>query len=286
MARVAVVGVGAIGGVIAGLLQVAGRHEILLCTRRPMAELRVDTPDGVVIVKAKNITDPAQGEVVDWVLVATKTYDIPGAKKWIETLAGEKTVVAAIQNGVEHRELFAPMPVLPVIIDTPTERRPDGSVWQRGGVVMRVEKTAQGEAFAELFAGTKAELDVTDDFLTAAWQKLAINAGGLVSGVTLKPGGVLRDEEMGRIGLELVEECCAVGRAVGAKLEDDLPAKVLARYRAALPDHVNSLLADRLAGRQTEIDVRNGVIVRLGAKMGIATPVNRMMVGLLKAMEG
>jgi 2-dehydropantoate 2-reductase len=136
-----------------------------------------------------------------------------------------------------------------------------------------------------LFTGTKAELDVTDDFLTVAWQKLAINAGGLVSGVTLKPGGVLRDEECGRIGLALVEECCAVGRGLGAKLEDDLPAKVLARYRAALPDHVNSLLADRLAGRQTEIDVRNGVIVRQGEKLGIPTPVNRMMVGLLKAME-
>ena len=107
-----------------------------------------------------------------------------------------------------------------------------------------------------------------------------------MSAVTLKPSGVLRDEECGRIGLELVRECCAVGRAVGAKLEDDLPEKVIARYRAALPDHVTSILADRLAGRQTEVDVRNGVIVRLGEKMGIATPVNRMMVGLLKAMEG
>jgi len=224
------------------------------------------------------------GEPVDWVLVATKTYDIPGAKKWIEKLADEKTLVAAIQNGVEHRELFAPTPVLPVIIDVPAERRPDGSVWQRGGVVMRVEKSATGEAFAALFAGAKVELDLTEDFLTVAWQKLAINAGGLVSGVTLKPNRVFHDDEMARIGLALVEECCTVGRAVGAKLEDDLPAKVIARYRAALPDSVNSLLADRLAGRQTEIDVRNGVIVRLGEKLGIATPVNRMMVALLRAM--
>jgi 2-dehydropantoate 2-reductase len=286
MARVAVVGAGAVGGVVAGLLQVAGRHEILLCTRKPIAELHVETPDGMVVVEAKNLTDPAQGERVDWVLVATKTYDIPGARLWIEKLADERTVVAAIQNGVEHRELFAPQPVLPVIIDVPAERRDDGSVWQRGGVVMRVEKSAEGEAFAELFAGAKAELDVTDDFLTVAWRKLAINAGALVNAITMRPMGVFREAEPGRIGQVLVEECCAVGRAVGAKLESDLPAKVLARYVAALPDHVNSLLADRLAGRQTEMDVRNGVVVRLGEKMGIATPVNRMMVGLLKAMEG
>ncbi len=36
MARVAIVGVGAIGGAIAGLLEMAGGHEILLCTRRPL----------------------------------------------------------------------------------------------------------------------------------------------------------------------------------------------------------------------------------------------------------
>jgi 2-dehydropantoate 2-reductase len=281
MARVAVVGVGAVGGAVAGLLQVAAVHEIFLCTRRPIAELRVETQDGVVVVEAKNWSDATQAERVDWVLVATKTYDIPGAQVWIERLAGEKTVVAAIQNGVEHRELFAPVPVLPVIIDVPAERREDGSVWVRGGVVMRVE----GEAFAALFAGTKAELDVTEDFLTAAWQKLAINAGALVNGVTMRPMGVFHDPEPARIALALVEECCAVGRAVGAKLAVDLPEKVMARYRAALPDHVNSLLADRLAGRQTEIDVRNGVVVRLGAKLGIATPVNRMMVGLLEAMK-
>lgn len=45
----------------------------------------------------------------------------------------------------------------------------------------------------------------------------------------------------------------------------------------------NSMEADGLAGRPMEIDARNGVIVRLGAKHRIATPVNAMMAGLLRA---
>jgi len=53
MAKVAVVGVGAIGGVLAGLLQVAGAHEITLCTRRVMDGLTVETPDGVVQVRRR-----------------------------------------------------------------------------------------------------------------------------------------------------------------------------------------------------------------------------------------
>jgi 2-dehydropantoate 2-reductase len=60
---------------------------------------------------------------------------------------------------------------------------------------------------------------------------------------------------------------------------------VLQGYRAAPPDSVNSLHADHAAGRQTEIDARNGAIVRLGRKHGIATPCNGMAVALLAAMN-
>ena len=49
-------------------------------------------------------------------------------------------------------------------------------------------------------------------------------------------------------------------------------------------DSVNSLHADRLARRPTEIDARNGVIVRLGRKHGIPTPCNQMAVALMEAM--
>jgi len=74
-----------------------------------------------------------------------------------------------------------------------------------------------------------------------------------------------------------------VGRAAGATLDDGLPDEVLARYRATPADQVNSLLGDRLAHRQTEIDARNGIIVRLGAKYGVATPRNAMAVALIAA---
>jgi len=45
------------------------------------------------------------------------------------------------------------------------------------------------------------------------------------------------------------------------------------------------MLADRRAGRPMEIDARNGVIVRLGRKHGIAAPMNSLMVALLEAAQ-
>jgi 2-dehydropantoate 2-reductase len=86
MARVAIVGVGAIGGVAAGLLQQAGSHELILCTRRPITGPSVETPDGVVSVQGAVLTDPKDATAVDWVLVATKAYDVAGAAQWLDRL--------------------------------------------------------------------------------------------------------------------------------------------------------------------------------------------------------
>jgi 2-dehydropantoate 2-reductase len=81
----------------------------------------------------------------------------------------------------------------------------------------------------------------------------------------------------------IVRECVAVGRAEGAQLDDSIADQVVNHYRASPPDSVNSLHADRAAGRPMETDARNGVIVRLGRKHGIATPMNQTIVALLEA---
>ncbi len=108
MARIAIVGVGAIGGVTAALLQQAG-HQLLLCTRRPMSRLSVETPDGVVDIEANFVSDPKDAFEVDWVMVATKAYDVAGAAKWLERLCSDGAPVAVLQNGVEHRSVLHPI---------------------------------------------------------------------------------------------------------------------------------------------------------------------------------
>jgi len=290
MARVAVVGVGAIGGVVAALLQSTGHHEITLCTRRPLDGLTVDTPEGVVSVEATNVTDPTRAEAVDWVLVATKTYDAKGAAEWLASLRKSGTAVAVVQNGVEHRDRFAhdvsSELILPVIIDCPAERQSDGRVLQRGAVKMQVEAGRLGEEFAQLFAGADATVELTEDFTTAAWRKLCINSAGAISALVAKPAGVLQDEALSRVALDIVAECAAVGRAEGARLDDDIGIQVLEGYRRQPPDSINSMLADRLAGRPMEIDARNGVIVRKGERHHIRTPSNRMAVALLQTLQG
>jgi len=135
-----------------------------------------------------------------------------------------------------------------------------------------------------LFARTNFDVS-TGDFRTRAWAKLCINAPGAISAILLKPTGVIRIEPIAELTRGIVRECLAVGRAEGAVLDDGIVEAVVEGARRAPPDSLNSLIADRMAGRPMEIDARNGAVVRFGRKHGIPTPLNEMAVALLVAAQ-
>jgi 2-dehydropantoate 2-reductase len=289
MARIAIVGVGAIGSVVAALLEEAG-HEVLLCVRRPLPELTIERASGSVRVGARRLLSPAEAPPADWILVATKAYDVPAAAAWLGPLGARGCPVAVLQNGVEHRERFESyVPrerVVPVVVDCPVERPQPSTVRQRGVMHLKVADGSQGRAFVQLFAGTTADAATTDDFTTAMWLKLCKNSAGVLNALLLQPTKVFRDEAVAATARQIVRECIAVGRAEGAVLPDGLADTIIEGARASPPDSVNSIQADRAAGRPTEIDARNGAIVRIGARHGIPTPCNQMSVSLLVAMGG
>jgi 2-dehydropantoate 2-reductase len=288
MARIAIVGPGAIGGVVATWLEKTGHHDVTWCARRPLGELRVDTPAGLLTTRPRVITDPKSATLVDCVLVATKAYDAAQTAPWLERLAGANTSVAILQNGVEHRERFAPYlneeQILPVVVWLSAERPEPNRILQRGSTKMVVPENVRGREFAALFAGSPAEVALVTDFKSVAWRKLCGNSAGIINALLLQPMGVMRDEKIAELLRDIVRECIAVGRAEGAVLDDSVAEAVLQDCLNAPADSVNSMQADREAGRPMEIEARNGVIVRLGRKHGIPTPCNRMAIALLEAM--
>jgi 2-dehydropantoate 2-reductase len=288
MARIAIVGPGAIGSVIAAWLTRTGRHELVLCARRPMAELVVETPGESISVSALTITDPKIASRVDWVFVATKTYDAAGAAEWFPALRNENTPVAVLQNGVEHRDRFAPWVnaalIVPALLYCPAERLAPDRIRQRRAARIDVPDEPLGREFAALFAGVPVEVTPRADFQTALWRKLSVNAVGALNALLLQPEGIFRETAVAEIARGLASECIAVARAEGATLDESAAEDVLELYRQNPPDTVNSIHADRLAGRRMEVDARNGVIVRLGRKHGIATPYNHMASVLLETL--
>jgi 2-dehydropantoate 2-reductase len=287
MTSIAVIGPGAVGGTVAAWLAQNPAHAVTVCVRTPFESLAVETPEGPIAATPRVATSPQGLSPVDWVLVATKTYDTDGTMAWLDALVGPGTRVAILRNGVEHTVPFegriAAEALVPAVVDIPAERSAPGRVLQRLTGWIKVPAGEAGEAFAALFAHTPIELLVVEDFTTEAWKKLALNCAGAVNALVLKTAIVAHDEGAAEVMRTLVRECVAVGRAEGADLSDDLAEQVVAGYRRQVPESMNSLHADRAAGRPMELDARNGVIVRKGAAHGIATPANAMIVALLNA---
>jgi 2-dehydropantoate 2-reductase len=288
MTTIAIIGPGAIGGILAAWLGQDPDNAVTVCARSAFDHLEVETPTGRIRSTPRVITTPSDATPVDWVLITTKAYDAASAAGWLPALCRTGTRVVVLQNGVEHVERFSPyVPVdtlVPAVIDCPAERTAPGRMRQRGASWIVAPDTENGRAFVPLWSKTNFDV-TTDDFTTRAWAKLCINAPGAISAILMKPTGVIQVDPIPDLTRGMVRECLAVGRAEGARLDDGIVEAVVEGARKAPPDSLNSLIADRMAGRPMEIDARNGAVVRFGRKHGIPTPLNEMAVALLVAAQ-
>lgn len=288
--RIAVVGLGAIGGVAAGSLAALERHALVACVRTPVQRLIVDRPDDRIDLPIQTLTDPADASVVDWVLLCTKAHQVP--KAWLAQLCGPQTRVATLQNGIEVAARLAPYvgssTVVPTIVYYNGERlAPDHMRFRRAGPQdLAVADDADGAAFSALFAGTPFRIARSADFNTLAWRKLLLNAiANPVTALTLQRQAVFRRDDIQALCRGILDEAVAVGRADGAQLADDEAAQTLALLLTYPPDAGTSMYFDRLSGHPLEVEALTGAIVAVGDRLGIPVPLNRALLSLLRAIS-
>ena len=289
MGDVAVIGPGAIGCAFAAAAMQAG-HSIFVATRTPFATLDVTYPAGHVRGPVQ-VLRPDTAKAFEVVLLATKAHQTHDAQDWLRGLCGPGTVVVVLQNGVEHearvRPLVAPdVSIVPAMVACPSDRDAPGRAHVTGPARLDIPRGPASERFQRTLANSFAEIRIVDDWLSSAWAKLVLNAtGGAIGVLTRRGSDVLADDGIARIYRALAAEVIAVGRAEGAKLPDDLAERLLSMFAKGPHLHTPSIVADRLAGRATEWQARNEVVVRLAAKHGIAVPLNDLVCNLIRAGE-
>jgi len=290
--RVAVVGLGSIGGIIAGSLRAADRHDIIACTRAPIQRLVVERPQDVIEVTIRVLEAPAAAQTVDWVLLCTKVHQTASTAPWLARLCGPGTRVAVLQNGLRPgarlQGLVGPAVVVPTIVYYNGERLgPDRVRFRHAGEHdLAVEDNAQGAAFVELLRGTPLQVLQSRDFTTLTWRKLLLNAvANPITALTLERQAVFRREDIKALCLAVLQEAAAVGRAEGAQLAADTPQQMLATLLTYPPDAGTSMYFDRLAGRALEVEALTGAIVAAGEQHAVPTPLNGMALALLRAIS-
>jgi len=289
---VAVIGLGSIGGVAAGCLRAADRHDVVACVRQPLDRLTLEHPEGIVEVNLRSVTEPAAATPVDWVLLCTKSHDTPSAAPWLARLCRPSTRVAALQNGIDHVSRVSPLvagaTVVPTVVYYNGERLATDRVRLRHvqGPDLAVPDDAGGHAFASLLEGSGLSVSPNADFTTLLWRKLLINSvANPLTALTRQRQMVLRRDDMRVLCLAVLEEAAAVGRAEGARLGPDAPERTLAALFSVTDNLATSMYSDTLAGRRLEVEALTGAIVAAGERHGIATPLNRALLALLRAIS-
>jgi 2-dehydropantoate 2-reductase len=289
---IAIVGLGGVGSVVAAALGLAGRHRVIACARRAASTITLHHPNGIEVAPIDCVTDPADVEPVEWILLCTKAQDTAAAGNWLRKLSGSATRIAVLQNGLGHAERVAPFApgaqALPVIVHFNAERFGSNAVRLRHvpDFDMVVSDSADDQAFSGLFANSLLQAYPAHDFPTRAWRKLLINVvGNTLTAITRQRGHVLRRDDVQALAVAMLEEAVTVGRADGADLATDEAAKTWALIMTYPPDAGSSMYHDMLAGRALEAEAITGAVVRGGERHGIPTPLNRMMLTLLKAIS-
>jgi 2-dehydropantoate 2-reductase len=286
--RVAVIGAGAIGAVVASASAEAG-HDVVVCVRTPFKSLEIIREDVALVVRAQ-IATVAPGPYADVVFVAVKAIDVASTAPHLAVLCGPETLTVAILNGLDQAERVAPHvpahagPVAPAIAYIASELISPGRVKHISGHLLVVP-----EIYAEVVGaalGAAMNVRAANDMVTASWEKLLGNlVANPITALTLRHMDVMRSPGIPELGRNILVEACAVGRAEGAKLQDNQVDLVLERLGKFGPETGNSMLYDRLAGRPTEHQFLTGEVVRRATEHGIAVPVNEALLALLEAQQ-
>ena len=318
--RIAVIGAGAIGGIVAALVRKGG-HDVEIVCKHPDLAQRIQSR-GLHVTGAKgdfSVSMPAVAEIgemqgtKDVVFLATKATAMLEAARRLQPLLGEESVVVSLQNGICE----------PALAEILGRGRVIGCVVGWGATMHapgELEMTSTGEfvignidgkpdpRLASLQGIMNAVLPtrISECILSELYSKLIVNACitslGALCGLTM--GEMLASKQARSLFIAVMREAIDVAEAsnlsvapYGGKLDyyrflgpggfiGDLRRHLVIRaigfkYRRLTSSSLQSLQR----GQKTEIDWLNGYICDEGRRLGVATPINDRIVEMIHEIE-
>ncbi|MEK7794322.1 MAG: ketopantoate reductase family protein [Candidatus Hydrogenedentota bacterium] len=305
-----VMGAGALGSVVGGLMAKAG-HAVTLVGRAAHMDaiarggLRITGIWGqhhVTGIATRTDASGLRAGEFDVIIISVKSYDTRAAAETIAPLLDDDTLVLSYQNGLGNAEIVAEYVGWPRTIGAraiygawiPEPGRVDVTVIASPtaiGTYHEATPTERVHDIVRAMDNAGAPTVYTGDIRKVLWAKVAYNCAlNPLSALLDVPYGVVGERSESRAILEAaVRELYDVARAKGIALEPDTAEAYLRHFFAGLlpptAQHYASMREDFRRKRRTEIDALNGAICRYGAETGVRTPVNDALTRLVKTVE-
>lgn len=310
--RILVLGAGAIGSVIGGLLAKGG-HEVCLLGRA--AHIDSITHDGLLIDgiwgvhRIRNLTCysslrqiPSCVKSYDVALLTVKSYDTEPMLAELNRCLKSIPPVVSLQNGLGNIEKVA---AYCGRRNTIGGRVIFGVEYIREGhvrVTVEADRTVIGglsrgadteivAAIARAFTDAGIMTEATHEIEKYIWGKVLYNCAlnGLATLINTNYGRLLMFEGTRQTMRNIVSEIFLITAVKEIRLSwgsaDEFIQLLFDELIPKTFGHHPSMLQDIQRGKRTEIDALNGALVALGSKIGIDLPYNNAITLLVKARE-
>ncbi|MGI6711196.1 MAG: ketopantoate reductase family protein [Bacillota bacterium] len=300
--KIIVVGAGAMGSLVGGLLAEKGAdvtlydvaYEHINTIRNKGLIIEYEGRRRVINVNAtEKVKELGKADLL---VVLVKSYDTGEALRGIEACLTSRTSVLTLQNGLGNieaiREVVPPQQILAgvtshgaMLLEPGMVRHNGGSKTYVGAVDKNERARAQWAARVLNLAGI--ETQVSEDIMGAVWTKLIVNAAiNPLTAITGRFNGELVEDKDLLILMEaIVQEAVLVAKALDMELQHEDMFEYVQTICRVTAQNRSSMLMDIIRGRRTEINAINGSIVGLGVRYLVPTPVNRCMTHLVCSLE-
>jgi len=300
--KIAIVGPGAVGSLLAALLT-KSKQEVHLIDRNLVRAKKINQ-DGIKVegiggefTARVNVTvEPEELGTCDLIIICVKSYHTEEAIKNVKALIGEETHILTLQNGVGNVQ---------ILNDVVGEDRVVGGTTSLGVTALdygHIKYAGKGETvigkangkvlgplreIANILNKAGLETKVSRDINGVIWSKLIINVGinALAVVTRLHNGSLLDYNGTKDIMRASVQEAVKVAKRKRIKLVYDDPIQKVEGVAKATCGNICSMLQDVLRKRRTEIDFINGAIIRQAKSLNIPTPVNEVLTNIVKTIE-
>ena len=304
--RIAVAGIGGVGGYLAGML---GR----VCPHLTMA-VRGDRREsilknglvlhseykGEINVRPEYAVPVSEMGEQDYIFVCVKNYSLEDVCREMEHAVTENTVIIPVMNGVDPgeriRKALGKGTVVDSLIYIVAFANKDYSVTQQGDFanlrigIRNADETQQQKVqeVSDILTGADIDHMIAEDIEVEIWRKYILNcAYNTESAYYDNAIGQLRSDPKKAEEYEaLVREAYQVAQAKGVGVRQEHVDAILHRFYHELAENAtSSLQRDIRAGKKAEVETFSGYIVREGQRLGIRMPVTEKMYEGLKALQ-
>jgi len=302
MMKTAIIGPGAIGVLFAYILEISGiiptlyyrnRNRYLDIVRRGGPRIKIG--GRIYSLKARlSYIKNDDKSLYDTIIIATKAYDFEDALKKAVKILDENGLVLSVQNGLgsleKAEEYLGNYRAASAVITygvtrhSPTDMEVKGFgeiyIGQRS-----IDKNPLLKTITEKLVKGGLNAKYVDNIDSYRWLKLLINSAiGPVTTIFKRENKVIIEvDEAKKIAYSIIDEGIKIVNKIGIKLAGD-PYKEMINVVEKTSMNISSMLQDILSHKRTEIDYINGAIVNYGVKYNIPTPINNLMLYIVKGL--